>query len=75
MPTVPPGMRWAWRGGAAPSGVLQPLGGLFQTWLYDPAKPSAPAARDAGVVRVSGTPAQPRAWKAISATNGVHGHG
>ncbi|MYW62814.1 M1 family peptidase [Streptomyces sp. SID8379] len=49
----------------------KPLAGLFDTWLYQPSKPSAPALRSASVAG----PEQPRSWKQIAATNGVHaGH-
>ncbi|WP_425827205.1 M1 family metallopeptidase [Streptomyces fractus] len=43
------------------------LGGLFDTWLYQPSRPSAPAARGAG------DPVRPKSWKQIVATNRVHG--
>ncbi|WP_162624894.1 M1 family metallopeptidase [Streptomyces cadmiisoli] len=57
----------------------KPLGGLFDTWLYRPSKPAADAARDASIpVRAAGakgTPVQPKSWKKIAATNGVHERG
>ncbi|WP_428951026.1 M1 family metallopeptidase [Streptomyces sp. cg35] len=45
----------------------KPLASLFDTWLYQPSKPAAPAARAAAA------PHQPKSWKQIAATNGVHG--
>ncbi|MEU5000092.1 M1 family metallopeptidase [Streptomyces sp. NPDC021622] len=52
----------------------KPLASLFDTWLYQPVRPGAPAARDAGVARSAGVSAAPKSWKSIAATNGVHGH-
>lgn len=54
----------------------RPLAALFDTWLYQPSKPSAPAAREASIAPLTGTaPDQPKSWKEIAATNGVHDHG
>lgn len=50
----------------------KPLNALFGTWLFQPSKPAAPAARTGSV---AGTPAavnQPKSWKEIAATNGAH---
>lgn len=43
------------------------LSGLFDTWLFQPSKPGAPAARATSVA-----PVQPKSWKKIEATNDVH---
>ncbi|KUN80696.1 M1 family metallopeptidase [Streptomyces griseoruber] len=48
------------------------LGALFDTWLFQPAKPAGPAARSGLTARA--TVVQPRSWKKIAATNGVHEH-
>ncbi|MEU9332656.1 M1 family metallopeptidase [Streptomyces sp. NPDC048290] len=54
----------------------QSLTTLFQTWLYEPVKPGAPAASDAvdagraAASRLS----PPESWEKIAATNGVHEH-
>ncbi|MGI5193398.1 M1 family metallopeptidase [Streptomyces sp. CA-288835] len=54
----------------------RPLAALFDTWLYQPSKPGAPAAREASIAPLTGTaPVQPKSWKEIAATNGVHDHG
>ncbi|MET7474346.1 M1 family metallopeptidase [Streptomyces sp. NPDC005648] len=45
------------------------LGPLFDTWLFEPAKPAGRAA-----ARMSSLPAQPESWKQIEATNEVHKH-
>ncbi|NGN66838.1 M1 family metallopeptidase [Streptomyces sp. A7024] len=45
------------------------LDALFQTWLYATEKPAAPAAK-----RSAAAPEQPKSWKKIAATNGVHAH-
>ncbi|MEU1072220.1 MULTISPECIES: M1 family metallopeptidase [unclassified Streptomyces] len=51
----------------------KPLAGLFDTWLYQPSKPAAPAAKKARVA--AGAPAaQPKSWKKIAATNSLHDH-
>ncbi|MGW0119358.1 M1 family metallopeptidase [Streptomyces sp. NPDC003327] len=63
----------------------KPLAGLFDTWLYQPSKPSAstaaasatgfaaaPAARPGA--EPAARPAQPKSWKKIAATNTVHEH-
>ncbi|MFJ9241643.1 M1 family metallopeptidase [Streptomyces sp. NPDC101776] len=42
------------------------LSALFDTWLFQPTKPAVPAAK--AVV----APVQPKSWKKIEATNGVH---
>jgi len=55
----------------------QSLSALFDTWLFQPAKPAAPAARTASIARASGSgvaPVQPKSWKKIAATNDVHEH-
>ncbi|MBO1329672.1 M1 family metallopeptidase [Streptomyces sp. VRA16 Mangrove soil] len=44
------------------------LDSLFDTWLYQPERPATTALRSAAVA----APQQPRSWKAIAATNGVH---
>jgi aminopeptidase N len=50
----------------------KPLASLFDTWLFQPSKPAAPAARGVSIAR---TPAvtQPESWEEIAATNNVHG--
>jgi aminopeptidase N len=56
----------------------KPLAALFDTWLYQPSKPGVTAARDASIAtRTAKAVAQPKSWKKIAATNGVHenGHG
>ncbi|CAM5294409.1 hypothetical protein SALBM135S_02834 [Streptomyces alboniger] len=53
----------------------EPLAELFDTWLYQPSRPAAPAAKDAGLARSAAAPAEPRSWKEIAATNTVHDHG
>ncbi|MGO4749729.1 M1 family peptidase, partial [Streptomyces sp. 2MCAF27] len=54
----------------------RPLGGLFDTWLFTGAKPSAPAARangiGAGTATDAGAAARPKSWRAIHATDTVH---
>ncbi|MFE0099771.1 M1 family metallopeptidase [Streptomyces sp. NPDC059009] len=58
----------------------KPLAELFDTWLYQPSKPAAPAAKKAGVLRAPAkgaaakAPARPKSWKQIAATNEVHAH-
>ncbi|MGH4028576.1 M1 family metallopeptidase [Actinomycetota bacterium Odt1-20B] len=58
----------------------KPLAELFDTWLYQPSKPAAPAAKTAGVLRspakgaAAKAPARPKSWKQIAATNEVHAH-
>jgi aminopeptidase N len=61
----------------------KPLAGLFDTWLYQPSKPSEATAAAVGLgvpaaARSAGTgvaaPAEPRSWKKIAATNTVHEH-
>ncbi|GAA4892497.1 M1 family metallopeptidase [Streptomyces coeruleoprunus] len=50
------------------------LDALFDTWLYQPSKPAAPAA--AGARTASEAPAgriaQPKSWKKIAETNTIH---
>ncbi|MFJ2054473.1 M1 family metallopeptidase [Streptomyces sp. NPDC087908] len=68
----------------------KPLAELFDTWLYEPSKPSASTAAAAGLsapaaAPASGSPsartgaapkpAQPKSWKKIAATNSVHESG
>ncbi|MFF7236486.1 M1 family aminopeptidase [Streptomyces collinus] len=49
------------------------LTALFDTWLFQPVKPGASAARAARLAK-AGTPvARPRSWKRIAATDDVHG--
>ncbi|MEU6665137.1 M1 family metallopeptidase [Streptomyces sp. NPDC046727] len=50
----------------------KPLSALFDTWLFQPSKPAAPAAR--ALVRTGTAVAQPKSWKKIEATNEVHTH-
>ncbi|WHM35543.1 M1 family metallopeptidase [Streptomyces sp. BPTC-684] len=54
----------------------KPLAGLFDTWLYQPVKPAAPAAKKAKLVAGSAGAAvtQPKSWKKIAATNEIHDH-
>ncbi|GAA2522396.1 hypothetical protein GCM10010423_14170 [Streptomyces levis] len=53
----------------------KPLAALFDTWLFQPSKPGVPAARAAAVAKAAKAVPQPRSWKRIAATNGVHEHG
>jgi aminopeptidase N len=51
------------------------LATLFDTWLFKPSKPAAPAARGVSITvapTTAGAPAQPRSWKKIAATDSVH---
>ncbi len=48
------------------------LSALFDTWLFQPTKPAAPAARSASIAGVGVAPVQPKSWKKIAATNDVH---
>jgi aminopeptidase N len=48
------------------------LSGLFDTWLFQPSKPGAPAARATSIAEASIAPVQPKSWKKIAATNSVH---
>ncbi|WP_435271262.1 M1 family metallopeptidase [Streptomyces sp. 1222.5] len=51
----------------------KPLSALFDTWLFEPSKPAVSAVRS--LARTGGSAVtQPRSWKKIEATNGVHGH-
>ncbi|MEU8887775.1 M1 family metallopeptidase [Streptomyces sp. NPDC048442] len=58
----------------------KPLAELFDTWLYQPVKPAAPAAAGPKTARSysgAGThakPVQPKSWKKIAVTNSVHDH-
>ncbi|MFU0243240.1 M1 family peptidase, partial [Streptomyces scabiei] len=52
----------------------EPLAALFDTWLFQPSKPDAPAARARSLATTSEAPAQPRSWRKIAATNDVHEH-
>ncbi|KUN77769.1 peptidase [Streptomyces bungoensis] len=49
----------------------KPLAALFDTWLFQPSKPAAPAARS--LVRTGAAVARPDSWREIEATNDVHG--
>ncbi|MDT0545139.1 MULTISPECIES: M1 family metallopeptidase [Streptomyces] len=51
----------------------RPLGAVFDTWLFTASKPAAPAARATGV-GAKVTAARPKSWRAIHATDTVHGH-
>lgn len=59
----------------------KPLAALFDTWLYRPTRPAAPAAADAGLseaglsARSAARVERPASWKKIAATNTVHDHG
>ncbi|GAA3482484.1 hypothetical protein GCM10018966_070160 [Streptomyces yanii] len=46
-----------------------PLAGFFDTWLYQPSRPEAPAPSAARAVQGAG---QPASWKKIAATNTIH---
>ncbi|MFC7303572.1 M1 family metallopeptidase [Streptomyces monticola] len=52
----------------------KPLAALFDTWLYQAAKPGSPAARSAEVAPSGADVARPKSWKKIAATNSVHDH-
>ncbi|MFF8807401.1 M1 family metallopeptidase [Streptomyces omiyaensis] len=62
----------------------KPLAALFDTWLYQPAKPAsgpspaaaaAPAGADAAPARtIRSKPVPPKSWKKIAATDTVHAH-
>ncbi|MFC4607209.1 M1 family metallopeptidase [Streptomyces maoxianensis] len=52
----------------------KPLADLFDTWLYQPSKPGAPAAAGARIAKADGKHAQPKSWKKIAATNTIHEH-
>ncbi|MEU1274874.1 M1 family metallopeptidase [Streptomyces sp. NPDC005799] len=47
------------------------LGALFDTWLFQPSKPAARAARGAAITG-SAVAVRPKSWKKIAATNSVH---
>ncbi|MEE1664960.1 M1 family metallopeptidase [Streptomyces sp. WAC07094] len=51
----------------------KPLAELFDTWLFRPTKPAAPAAQGAAVAQRATAPVPPKSWKRIEATNDVHG--
>ncbi|MFB6876814.1 M1 family metallopeptidase [Streptomyces sp. NPDC056323] len=53
----------------------KPLAAFFDTWLFQPTRPEAPAAA-AGThaLNTSGEQARPASWKKIEATNSVHEH-
>ncbi|MES4907484.1 MULTISPECIES: M1 family metallopeptidase [unclassified Streptomyces] len=59
----------------------RPLGSLFDTWLFTASKPGAPAARANGIGAGAaadagaGAAARPKSWRAIHATDTVHGTG
>ncbi|GGO87496.1 M1 family metallopeptidase [Wenjunlia tyrosinilytica] len=50
----------------------RPLAEFFDTWLFTPAKPSAPAA--AALRLGASRPQQPKSWKQIRATDHIHDH-
>ncbi|TQK50775.1 peptidase M1-like protein [Streptomyces sp. SLBN-118] len=52
----------------------KPLAGFFDTWLYQPSKPGAPAAAGARIARADVKPTRPASWRKIAATNSVHDH-
>ncbi|CAM5540665.1 peptidase [Streptomyces purpurascens] len=52
----------------------KPLAALFDTWLFQASKPASAAARTVSVAKAGGTVSQPRSWKKIAATDGVHEH-
>ncbi|MEY9988106.1 aminopeptidase N [Streptomyces sp. V4I8] len=52
----------------------KPLAALFDTWLFQPSKPTAPAARAASIAKEPTAPVRPKSWKNIAATNSVHEH-
>lgn len=54
----------------------KPLAGLFDTWLYQPVKPAAPAEKKAKPAAgpAAAPAAQPKSWKKIAATNEIHDH-
>ncbi|MEW2134383.1 M1 family metallopeptidase [Streptomyces sp. NPDC005435] len=51
----------------------KPLASLFDTWLFEPSKPAAPAT-GASLARGAAQVSPPKSWKKIEATNDVHGH-
>ncbi|MBT2364514.1 M1 family metallopeptidase [Streptomyces sp. ISL-10] len=54
----------------------RPLAALFDTWLYEPAKPAAQAAAGARIARSdAGAPVEPKSWRKIAETNTIHDHG
>ncbi|WP_433544808.1 M1 family metallopeptidase [Streptomyces sp. CA-294286] len=53
----------------------KPLAELFDTWLFQPSKPSAPAAAQARIApRSAAEPVAPKSWKKIAETNTIHEH-
>nr|BBJ49374.1 hypothetical protein SAVMC3_20030 [Streptomyces avermitilis] len=49
------------------------LAALFDTWLFQPSKPAASAAKGASLAsRTAAATVQPRSWKKIAATNSAH---
>ncbi|MFJ4876779.1 M1 family metallopeptidase [Streptomyces sp. NPDC088745] len=57
----------------------KPLAELFDTWLYEPSKPAAPAAAESRIARglaasPAAKPVQPKSWKKIAETNTIHDH-
>ncbi|MFJ8147865.1 hypothetical protein ACIQ6R_22765 [Streptomyces sp. NPDC096048] len=52
----------------------EPPAALFGTWLFQPAKPDAQAARAASLVKASDAPVRPRSRQRIAATNDGHEH-
>ncbi|NJP49722.1 M1 family metallopeptidase [Streptomyces sp. SBST2-5] len=50
----------------------KPLAALFDTWLYEPSKPSESAARSASLTPKRQPSAPPKSWKKIAATNNIH---
>ncbi|MEE1770715.1 M1 family metallopeptidase [Streptomyces sp. JV185] len=52
----------------------KPLAAFFDTWLFQPTRPEAPAAAGAHALHATGQPARPASWKKIAATDSVHDH-
>ncbi|MBD0841265.1 M1 family metallopeptidase [Streptomyces sp. TRM68416] len=52
----------------------QSLGALFDTWLFQPSKPPAAAARAVSLAQEKTAPAQPKSWKKLVSTGDVHDH-
>ncbi|MEV7283163.1 M1 family metallopeptidase [Streptomyces sp. NPDC093252] len=50
------------------------LAGLFDTWLYQPVKPDAPAADPASARSATTPPQRPKSWEDIAATHRAHDH-
>ncbi|MEW2624040.1 M1 family metallopeptidase [Streptomyces sp. NPDC048106] len=51
----------------------KPLAGLFDTWLYQPVKPPASAARSFAAADTADPASQPKSWKQIEAAHAEHG--